>query len=103
MESYVQASLNLNFVSNGSNSAEKKGKRSVNAKSEVFHDTQGNRVGGERKFFNHFLFWGNFAVSGFGGKVHDPEVIVEEEYEGFKKLHVAQEVEEDSELDNIAF
>ena len=28
--------------------------------------TAGNRVGGNRKFFTHFLYWGAFTVSGQG-------------------------------------
>lgn len=35
---------------------------------------KGNRLGGNKKFFTHFMYWGSFIVSGFGGSVHHPEL-----------------------------
>lgn len=38
------------------------------AVSGVQGEVLGNRIGGDQKFFNHFLYWGSFVVSGSGGK-----------------------------------
>ncbi len=39
--------------------------------------TAGNRAGGDRKFFNHFLNWGFYAISGHGGNVHHPDLVTD--------------------------
>lgn len=40
---------------------------------------KGNRKGGGRKFFTHFLLWGSFCVSGYGGNVHHPDLTLPDE------------------------
>ena len=72
MESYVAASLSptkfkdidkskLDLQGNLENAASK-----------------GNRVGGNRQFFTHFITWGFFVVAGHGGNVHHPDLVVGE-------------------------
>ncbi|KAJ1427662.1 hypothetical protein B484DRAFT_450245 [Ochromonadaceae sp. CCMP2298] len=58
-----------------------------------------NRIGGDQKFFNHFVYWGSFAVSGTGGNVHHP-LLTENEEEGFEEGHIGWD---DKELNNMAF
>ena len=65
MESYVTASLTTAPL-NGQ---------------EVRAAEDGNRKGGSRKFFTHFLHWGAFIVSGFGGNVHHPNLTEDAEDE----------------------
>ena len=90
MESYVEASLNL--------SPQKQSNKTP--KKEQFEQTEGNRVGGDRKFFNHFLHWGAFAVSGHGGNVHHDNLTEEHEAE---QLFADSSIFTDKELDNIEF
>lgn len=59
----------------------------------------GNREGGERKFFSHFLLWGAYTVTGYGGGVHHPDLTEEnEDEEGF-----GDGLWNDEELNNIIF
>eukprot|EP01034_Spumella_vulgaris_P025126 gene25126-31545_t len=57
--------------------------------------TAGNRVGGDKKFFTHFLSWGAFCVSGHGGAVHHPDLT-----EGIED---AFQVVDDKDLHNLAY
>lgn len=61
-------------------------------------ETEGNRIGGTVKFFNHFLYWGSFAISGTGAAVHHPN-LTENKDEGFEG-HISWD---DKELNNMAF
>lgn len=60
----------------------------------------GNRQGGRQKFFTHFLSWGAFIVSGYGGGVHHPDLTEEAEAEGDG---LGDGLWGDEELNNIAF
>jgi hypothetical protein len=59
----------------------------------------GNRIGGTVKFFNHFMYWGSFAISGAGGGVHHPD-LTENKNEGFEQGHISWN---DEELNNMSF
>eukprot|EP01038_Epipyxis_sp_PR26KG_P007843 gene7843-10650_t len=62
--------------------------------------TKGNRIGGDRKYFTHFLHWGAFIVSGTGQGVHHPDITEEKE---LNPDAAAKALKNDKELDNIAF
>jgi hypothetical protein len=57
-----------------------------------------NRIGGDKKFFQHFMYWGSFTVSGSGGSVHHPELTLDKD-EGYEKGHISWN---DKELNNMA-
>jgi hypothetical protein len=57
-----------------------------------------NRIGGDKKFFHHFLYWGSFTVSGSGGSVHHPDLTLDKD-EGYDKGHISWN---DKELNNMA-
>ena len=59
----------------------------------------GNRIGGTVKFFNHFMYWGSFVVSGSGAAVHHPD-LTENKNEGFEQGHISWD---DKELNNMSF
>jgi hypothetical protein len=85
MESYVAASLSTNALSlEEANSAAER---------------DGNRKGGARKFFTHFLHWGAFAVSGSGGNVHHPNLTEDQDDDAA----VFEAHDGDEELNNIVF
>lgn len=50
---------------------------------------------GDRKLFNHFLFWGSFVVSGTTGAVHIPELVQAD----ITDAQVAAELNDDGALD----
>jgi hypothetical protein len=57
-----------------------------------------NRIGGDKKFFQHFMYWGSFTVSGSGGSVHHPDLTLDKD-EGYEKGHISWN---DKELNNMA-
>lgn len=59
--------------------------------------TAGNRVGGDKKFFDHFLLWGSYVVSGHGGGVHHHD-LTEAGEDGFDKGIITWD---DKELNNL--
>eukprot|EP01039_Chlorochromonas_danica_P010177 gene10177-11261_t len=71
----------------------------------AFEDTAGNRVGGQRKLFSHFLCWGSFIVCGAGGAagggVHHPDLT--EEHEDAEGGALGDGLWSDAELNNIVF
>jgi hypothetical protein len=48
----------------------------------------GHRIGGDRKFFSHFLYWGAYVVSGHGGGVHHPDLTEDNEDGLFSGAHI---------------
>lgn len=68
-------------------------------------DTAGNRVGGQRKLFSHFLCWGSFTICGAGGAagggVHHPDLT--EEHENAEAGALGDGLWSDAELNNIVF
>lgn len=98
MNSYVAASLS---PSKGGKTASPGADSQQAGESETV-GAGGNRVGGNRKFFTHFLHWGSFAVSGHGGNVHHPDLT--EDLEGLTAIDGAHAIKwDDEELNNIAF
>jgi len=69
-----------------------------NPKSVTDAESQRNRIGGDKKFFHHFLYWGSFIVSGSGGSVHHPDLTLDKD-EGHEKGHISWN---DKELNNMA-
>jgi hypothetical protein len=77
------------------------------------YQQEGNRLGGNHKFFTHFLNWGAFVVSGYGGNVHHPDLTAETDEEAaLYGKHVSNDPNyqnnlssewNDKELDNIEF
>lgn len=87
MESYVTASISTKPLA-----------------SDDKHDPNrdGNRIGGSRKFFTHYLHWGAFVVTGFGGNVHHPNLT--EDLDEDEAVFGGDNVnEDDEELNNIEF
>jgi hypothetical protein len=76
MESYV------NSFASKQTTKKKKDRRGISSGGEEgeesdndrFEEKEGNRVGGNHKFFTHFLNWGSFIVSGYGGNIHHPDL-----------------------------
>lgn len=105
IESYVSATVR----SEGSKATSVK-------KDSNIAEGEGNRVGGHHKFFTHFLNWGSFLVSGYGGNIHHPDLTptadVSDETTALFGTHVSDDPNyhknissewNDAELDNIEF
>jgi hypothetical protein len=86
MESYVKASLTTNPLDG----------------TEIKAAADRNRAGGSRKFFTHFLHWGAFVVSGYGGNVHHPNLTEDVEDEDAAVFGDGGDIN-DEELNNIEF